>query len=449
MTQNKLAFHAAPPAGHWINDPNGLIYFDGAYRLFVQHRDDAPQFRATGWGRFSSPNLLDWTFDGSVMPPEDDCWNYSGSIVRTGNRLIAFHTLHERGSEWQVRRWSDDGGLHWSDPETLPSLGRPARNRRDPYIFRDGEGWALLLAEPCDWTDWAMQPASRLRLYRSNDGIDWREAGTIGPWRAPGIMWEVPILARIDGHDILFVSEVDRRDGGAACSVRAWIGSLTETSFTPDRDVPADGQLVDLGPDFYALMAGIEDIRAQTERPFIGWLSSWQTARAIDWPGFAGGPISLPRQLAIEHRQSGPVLLVRPNASVESHFTESVAKPPAAGMGQSVLAGNTLSLSITSDKSSAIIEADFNFGQIRVRRRGQPPADWDRAHRIAKTARSSRTLQLFVDGPIIELFLIEDGIAISLVLETGSSPFTVEARSNDTPVPIEWRQRPFDRGDND
>ena len=69
MAERPLAFHAAPPAGQWINDPNGLVYAGGAYRLFAQHRADAPAFRETGWAGFSSPDLLRWTCDGAVIPP--------------------------------------------------------------------------------------------------------------------------------------------------------------------------------------------------------------------------------------------------------------------------------------------------------------------------------------------------------------------------------------------
>jgi sucrose-6-phosphate hydrolase SacC (GH32 family) len=124
-------------------------------------------------------------------------------------------------------------------------LGAPSRNRRDPFLFRAGDGWALLLAEPCDWTNWRQEPASRLRLYRSDDRKRWREAGVIGPWREPGIIWEVPILARIDGHDVLFVSEVDRRTDRGECSVRAWLGTLGEEGFVLARGFPKAGQRID------------------------------------------------------------------------------------------------------------------------------------------------------------------------------------------------------------
>ena len=73
-----FGFHAAPPAGHWINDPNGLIFADGRYRLFVQHRSDSPDYVVTGWARFSSDDLLNWEWDGEVLSSNAEGFAYSG-----------------------------------------------------------------------------------------------------------------------------------------------------------------------------------------------------------------------------------------------------------------------------------------------------------------------------------------------------------------------------------
>lgn len=164
-----LAFHACPPRGQWMNDPNALLHAGGAWRLFVQHRDDAPAFRATGWARLSSADGLDWRFDGQVIRPDDD-WAYSGSVRAAQGGLIATHTAHDAGSglERQVVRTSGDAGLTWSEPAALIDA---ARDVRDPFACSDG---ALLLARPCGWS--SSGEASQLGMWREgSDG--WRERG--------------------------------------------------------------------------------------------------------------------------------------------------------------------------------------------------------------------------------------------------------------------------------
>ena len=164
-----LAFHASPPPGEWLNDPNGLVRVDGCWRLFVQHRADAPAFRATGWARLSSPDLLDWTWDGPVIAPAGDDWAYSGSVTGDGGGLVATHTVHNAatGLERQARRTSADAGASWSAAVEIIAA---AANCRDPFVCDGGK--AMLLARPCDWTD--ATTASHIAIWRLA-GTTWRD----------------------------------------------------------------------------------------------------------------------------------------------------------------------------------------------------------------------------------------------------------------------------------
>ena len=418
-----LAFHASPPPGEWLNDPNGLVYADGRWRLFVQHRADAPAFRATGWARLSSPDLLDWTWDGPVIAAAGDDWAYSGSVARDGAGLVATHTVHDAatGLERQVRRTSRDAGASWS--AALPLIGA-ARNVRDPFVF-DG-GAAMLLACPCDWND--PGAASHLAVWRRRDG-GWHETARIGPWHPPGVMWEVPVVARVDGRDVLLISTVDRRGGGADCTVYAWVGTLLPDGFVRDPVGDPGGQIVDLGPDFYAAMA-VEGLPL-----VVAWLSSWATARAIPWPGFAGGVIGLPRRLALSRGR-----VVHHPAVPDAAFSYPIPAVPVAGQGRLSIDG-TRDFALTVEGSDAAVTIATEGGSLSVDRTGPPPLAWHRRHPAVLAAPSTRDLTLFVDGPAIELFIAPDAAAVSIALPTGDRPFTVRCTVAGIHQPIAWHLR--------
>ncbi len=420
-----LAFHASPPPGEWLNDPNGLVYLDGAWRLFVQHCADAPAFRATGWARLSSRDLLDWTWDGVAIAPDGDDWAYSGSVTRDGARLVATHTVHDAatGLERQVRRTSTDDGANWSAAVTLIPA---ARNVRDPFVF-DG-GAAMLLACPGGWDE--PDTASRLALWRCRDGA-WHEAGRIGPWQPPGVMWEVPVMLRLADRDVLLISTVDRRGGGAVCAVRAWFGTLGPDGFERDPACGAEGQRLDLGPDFYAAMA------ADGAPLVVGWLSSWQTARADIWPGFAGGAIGLPRRLSLTAGR------VRQHVAVaEVAFPVVVPATPVAGRGRMTFDGTAdFSLTVAGPAGEVGIVGRPHAGNVSVMRSGAPLWQWQRDHAAVLTPCAVRDLTLFVDGPAIELFIEPDGAAVSLTLPRDDRPFVIDCVVGDVAHSIAWHCR--------
>jgi len=425
-----LDFHAAAP-GAWVNDPNGLFCADGAYRLFAQHSSGAED-RRIGWCRWSSKDLLRWTFDGAVIPPEDDRWMYSGSVLADGDELIAFHTVHQNGLEHQAARSSSDAGTSWSAARALDSLGPPARNRRDPFVFKDEWGWGLLLAEPCDWTRWREQPASRLRLYRSPDRERWHEAGVIGPWRASGVMWEVPVLARIGGYDVLFISEVDRRDDFASCSVRAWVGRLDENGFTFAPTAPAEGQLVDFGPDFYALISSGGADWPLNEPVFVAWASCWANARTRRWPNFNGGPITLPRTINVVDVDGSLRLKVQPAAAIMTEFSEPCSAQPACGRGTLDWSGTEVAIHARNQAGAVSIKLNKS-GQLHARRHGAPHMAWQAEATLPLIG--SDEVVIFLDGPLIELFV--GGTSLVVALEQGG-PTELACTVDSTPTSLTW-----------
>ena len=56
---NKPIFHITPKKG-WMNDPNGLVEYKGAYHVFYQADPDHLINKTIGWGHKMSYDLLHW-----------------------------------------------------------------------------------------------------------------------------------------------------------------------------------------------------------------------------------------------------------------------------------------------------------------------------------------------------------------------------------------------------
>lgn len=413
-----LAFHAAGPG--WFNDPNGLVHAGGRWRLFVQHRADKPAFRECGWARLSSDDLLHWDWDGPVLPPAPARWAYSGCVEPAAGAagLHALHTVHVEhaghAQQHQQAMTSADAGSTWQPGPGAEGLPQ-GRNVRDPFVFGGPNAQRLaVLARPCDWTGWAADPPSALSLHAWH-GDRWHGAGRIGPWSAPGVMWEVPWLAALaPGRWLLVISQIDRRGGGAECIVRAWIGRLDRSggafAFVPDAVGERKDEAawpMDLGPDFYAAMVSATPWRGVPL--VVGWAASWATARGIAWPGgLHGGPITLPRLLQWNPALQRPRLAPLPTALPLAHTVLQLDGSAGFAIGHAAA-----SIEFVPDAE----------GGVTVRRSSTDTAfDWQRHHRGVLTAASARVVTVFIDGPLVEAFIEPEGLALTAVLPPGAAP---------------------------
>lgn len=137
----------------WINDPNGLIYYNNEYHLFYQHNPYGWAWGNMHWGHAVSKDLLHWKeLPEAIYPFGEKDAAFSGSAVydplntsgfrRNGiDPLIAVYTSTGRG---ECLKLSYDNGLTFEEYEGNPIL---VHQGRDPKVFwyEPGKHWVMVV----------------------------------------------------------------------------------------------------------------------------------------------------------------------------------------------------------------------------------------------------------------------------------------------------------------
>ena len=160
----------------WLNDPNGLVYYDGEYHLFYQHNPYGFWWGNMHWGHAVSNDLLHWEQLPEALYPDKHGVCFSGSAVidydntsgfKTENTdvMVAIYTStfipdekqEEAGLESMERQslaYSNDKGRTWHKYDGNPVIGnRKAElkswNSRDPNVFwhEPTQKWVMILFE--------------------------------------------------------------------------------------------------------------------------------------------------------------------------------------------------------------------------------------------------------------------------------------------------------------
>jgi levanase/fructan beta-fructosidase len=73
-------FHFTPNKG-WMNDPNGMFYYNGYYHMYYQYYPDSNVWGPMHWGHAISTDMITWTEKPIALYPDEKGYIFSGSAV--------------------------------------------------------------------------------------------------------------------------------------------------------------------------------------------------------------------------------------------------------------------------------------------------------------------------------------------------------------------------------
>src|SRR5438309_163208 len=58
------------PQAHWMNDPNGMVFYKGTYHLFFQYYPNGSVWGPMHWGHATSKDIIHWQHQPIALYPD-------------------------------------------------------------------------------------------------------------------------------------------------------------------------------------------------------------------------------------------------------------------------------------------------------------------------------------------------------------------------------------------
>lgn len=270
-------YHFTAPSA-WINDPNGLIYFQGWYHLFYQHNPKSCEWGPMHWGHAVSRDMLHWKDMPIALEPdqpydthpEGGC--FSGCAVEKDGilHLIYTATVKRNGKTVQTQCLAlSEDGIHFRKYEGNPIISAPPteieEDFRDPKVFQVNGKWYMVVGGSVGGADYGGD--GRIVMYESDDLYHWEYRGVIlASGGRLGSMFECPDMFPLRDKWILTCSPMNHPEYNKAMYC---VGTM---DFENCRyQIEYLGNL-DFGFDYYAPQSFLD---AESNRVLIAWQNEW------------------------------------------------------------------------------------------------------------------------------------------------------------------------------
>lgn len=383
--QYRPQFHFSPDS-MWMNDPNGMVYYEGEYHLFFQHYPDSTVWGPMHWGHAVSNDLIHWQHLPIALYPDSLGYIFSGSAVvdwqntsgfgtQNAPTLIAIYTYHnntlkESGAlnyQTQAIAYSNDKGRTWTKYKENPVIPNPGiKDFRDPKVIwhEASQKWVMVFAA-----------FDHVKIYNSPNLKDWQQVSEFGRGEGShGGVWECPDLFPLEVEDteetkwVMIVSLGDGAPNGGS-GTQYFIGNFDGETFVNDN--PREKVLwLDHGRDNYAGVTWSDIPEDDGRRIFLGWMSNWKYANVVPTKRWRSA-MTFPRTLTLVQTSHGLRLNSGPVEELEEIRVKSFEIK-----SQAVRDDFSVDIPFSAAKSEILLEfADLNmaedFGIVLSNRLGQ------------------------------------------------------------------------------
>lgn len=297
---------------NWLNDPNGLIYYQGEYHLFYQHFPYTCEWGTMHWGHAVSQDLITFKHLPIALYPSkifDRNGCFSGSAIAYKQKLYLYYTsiryakenpdyIHVQYSDddliaSQSLVISDDGYTFDNkdrkylvvDTITDQQLG-DIRHTRDPKVWiGHNDHIYMIIGSKVPHNDGY---DGEVLFYESTDGLNFTYKNRFID-SSIGDMWECPDLFSIDQHYYMVFSPENINQPPEPNS-NAVIMSVSFDEKTCDLSKTGDYMYLDYGLDFYAPQTFVDEY---DQRVMFGWLRMRKPVAKENWVGM----LTMPRVL--------------------------------------------------------------------------------------------------------------------------------------------------------
>ena len=280
----------------WLNDANGMVYYQGQYHLYYQH----DPFNWNGidqkfWGHAVSADMVHWQeLPEAIYPHSYGDWVWSGSAVidtantagfksGTNDVIVAAYYSTARS---ECIAFSNDGGLTFTDYTNNPVV---VNNGRDPHLlwYAPSNYWVMAVYD---------SDLGGIKFYSSPNLRQWTyHSGITGFYECPDL-FELPVDGQTNNMAWVLC------DGSSGYM----IGQFNGATFTPATAKLSGNS----GSGFYASQTFTTMPPGDTRRVRIGWAQ-------ISMPGMPFNQmLFFPTELTLRKLSTGVRLCSQPVAEI-------------------------------------------------------------------------------------------------------------------------------------